>query len=441
MISSFRGHWGRSALAVTCLAGLMLSTACSAQPGAGGQAAIDEGTAFSVLTPNENTSIRALLDSLAAGACKPANDALPLENETVAQADVVQKMTLLASQGALPHHFVAGTAQVRPDGDLGKAGLLVDYEAELTTLGVADQVLPLAASTVKQVYGQMVSLPYQYNVEGIWYNKKIFADNGVAEPKTWDDLVATSETLKGKGITPITEGGAQGWPLTRLMGMYIFRNAGADAMKKVRDGQAKLTDEAYVAGAAALAELGAKGLLGEGVGSRETDAAQVQFLTGKAAMMYNGSWFLANTNDSEQNKIGIENVGFMPVPAVTGGTGSIDQWAANAGAATSMNKTNFGPKSAAWLKCIVSNYGQTALKEKGVISGFKVNGDVGDLPVTTKAVQEVVSNAKESVLWFEALFDAETNTLATKNVSLLVSGQMSPADYMAALQASLDAKK
>lgn len=439
-----RRRWG---LVVAGAAAASLIAACagpaaSTPSSTGGPAPqVDEGTSFTVLSANENSQIRPVLDKLAAGQCKAANDALPLAHETLAQADVIQKVTLLASQNALPGMFIAGTAMVRPDGDLGKAGVLLDLESALTEAGAWDNVAPLAASTVKKVYGQMVSIPFQYNVEGIYYNKKIFADQGIAEPKTWDDLVAAADKLKAAGIIPITQGGADGWPVTRWIGMYIFRNAGADALEKVRDGSAKLTDPAYVAAAQAVADLGTKGYFGEGISSRSSDAAAVEFLTGKAAMIYNGSWFLSNINDAEQDKIGAENIGLMPVPAVAGGSGSIDQWAANAGAATVVNKNLYGPKHAAWLKCIVENYAQVAMQDFGALSGLKVNGEVTGVPESTQQVQKVIDGATEAVLWFEALMDAKSNQLATQNLSLLLTGQMSPADYMAALQTSIDANR
>lgn len=436
-------------VAAAALAGL-LATACSGpaqtpSPGTspGGSAttvpSVDEGSAFTLLSANENSQIRPIFDKLAANQCKAANDALPLEHETLAQADVVQKVTLLASQGALPSMFIAGTAMVRPDGDLGKADLLVDLETALTDLGGWDNVMPLAASTVKKVYGQMVSIPFQYNVEGLWYNKQVFADLGIAEPKTWDELVAAAAKLKDAGITPITQGGKDGWPVTRWIGMYIFRNAGADALEKVRDGSAKLTDPAYVAAAQAVADLAANGYFGEGIVSRESSAATVEFLTGKAGMMYNGSWFLSNINDPAQNEIGADNVGLIPFPAVSGGSGSADQWAANAGAAIVMNSGVFGEKHGAWLNCIVENYAQEAVTEFGQLSGLRVNGEVPALPASTQQVQDVIDNATEAVLWFEALMDAKTNQLATQNLSLLLTGQMSAEDYMAALQASIEA--
>ncbi len=150
-------------------------------------------------------------------------------------------------------------------------------------------MLPAAASTVEQVYGGMFSLPYQYNLEGIWYNKEIFADNGIEEPQTWDDLVGRRRRRSPTpASSPMTEAGADGWPLTRIMGMYIFRNVGPDAMAAVRDGEAKLTDPEYVAGAQALADFAEAGYFGEGFSTRDGDTSSNMFLTGQAAMTYDG---------------------------------------------------------------------------------------------------------------------------------------------------------
>ena len=103
---------------------------------------------FTVLTANENATLEAQLTALSEDQCKAENEALPLEHQKTAQADVVQKVTLLASQDALPAHFIAGTAMVRPDGDLGAGDLVLDYEELLSASGAWENVLPAAASTV-----------------------------------------------------------------------------------------------------------------------------------------------------------------------------------------------------------------------------------------------------------------------------------------------------
>ena len=64
-------------------------------------------------------------------------------------------------------------------------------------------------------------------------------------------------------------------------------------------------------------------------------------------------------------------------------TDAIDQYAANAGAPMIINAEQFGPKVVDWVSCIAENYGQQALQDAGVISGFKVNGEVTDISDNT----------------------------------------------------------
>lgn len=427
------------------LAAVVPLAACAGDGGSGPSAEGGAGGAdpdrFVVMTANENPVLEAQLDALAAGACVAENEALPIEHQKVAQADTVQKVTLLASQDALPTHTIAGTALIRPTGDLGAAGFVGDLKTALESVDAWDNVLPAAASTVQQVYGGYVSMPYQYNIEGIFYNKAIFADNDLDEPQTWDDLLDAASALQDAGLIPMTEAGANGWPLTRILGMYIFRNVGPDAMAAVRDGDAELTEPEYVAGAQALADFAEAGYFGEGFSTRDGDTSSNMFLTGRAAMTYDGTWLLSAINDPDRNEIGGENIGFMPFPAVAGGAGSIDQYPANAGAPMIVNAKEFGPKVVDWIACIAENYGQQALQSAGVISGFRVNGDVTDISDSTAEIQERIAGIDETVLWFEALFDPQTNSLASSNVTLLTTGQMSPEDYMAALQDSIDANR
>jgi raffinose/stachyose/melibiose transport system substrate-binding protein len=441
----------RQSRRVTIAAGVALTAAvalagCSSGAGSSssstaGSATGKDPSSFTVLTADQNPQLATDLGKLASGACKAENKALPLQDETVDQTDVVQKTELLSSQNALPVHYIAGTSDVRSDGALGKNGFVLNYETQLKKLGVWSDILPAASSTVDAVYGNMVSLPYQYNIEGIWYNKAIFKKLGLSVPTTYPQLTADAKKIKAAGYTPFATDGVDEWPITRLIGMYIFRSLGPNAMKNIENGTAKLTSPKYVAAAAAVQSMAEAGDFGTGFTTTDAAAATNAFLTGKAAMMYDGSWLLSNINDPSQNSIGVSNVGLMSYPAVPGGAGNIDQWPANAGAAMAMNPKEYGPKVASWLKCIATNYGSQALKDAGTVSGFKVNTPVANVPAATKLVQQKVSTIKQTVLWFEALMDPKSTSLAQTNVSLLTNGSMTPATYMSQLQASIDANK
>lgn len=414
----------------------LLLTSCGAGGGSSAQGSKD----FTYLTNVENNTIRGELEVLSKDQCKAENDAAPLKVETVPQTSLDQKLQLLAGQNALPVQFAAGNAPALTQ-DLDKSGNILDFEKALKDLNISDAILPGAASTIKSLYGGKLNvLPYQYNVEGVWYNKKIFADNGITAPKTWDDFVAAGEKLKTAGVTPLSASGKQGWPLTRLVSGYLFSDLGPDALKKVADGQAKLTDPEYVKAAEAIADLGAKGYFGQGIGSIDYDTAASQFLSGKAGMFYMGSWILSNFNDKAQNKIGEENIGFMPFPKVSGGQGIENQYAANVGLPMTFNAKKYDDKSAAWLKCIASNYGSTALKDKNSISGFKLNTPVDSVPPLVKSTQETVNSTKESVLWFEALFSTKATTTSQTNAAGLVSGSITPQRFMELVQNDLNSK-
>lgn len=439
-----RSRRGAVAAGVALAAAVALA-GCSSGGGSSsssaGSATGKDPSSFTVLTADQNPQLAIDLGKLASGSCKAENKALPLKDETVDQTNVVEKTELLASQNALPVHFIAGTADVRSNGALGKNGYVLNYEKQLKKLGVWNDILPAASSTVDSVYGGMVSLPYQYNIEGIWYNKAIFKKLGLSVPTTYPQLTADSKKILAAGYTPFATDGSDEWPVTRLIGMYIFRSLGPNAMKNVENGTAKLTSPKYVAAAAAVQSMAEAGYFGTGFVTTDAAAATNEFLTGKAAMMYDGSWLLSNINDSSQDSIGASKIGLMPYPAVPGGKGSIDQWPANAGAAMAMNPKEYGPKVASWLKCIATNYGSQALKDAGTVSGFKINTPVKSVPAATKMVQQKVSSIKQTVLWFEALMDPKSTSLAQTNVSLLTTGKMSAATYMSQLQASIDANK
>ena len=79
----------------------------------------------------------------------------------------------------------------------------------------------------------------------------------------------------------------------------------------------------------------------------------------------------ANFNDAEQNKIGADNIGFAPFPDVEGGAGSIDQVPANIGIPIMLSKKGYDDDTAAWLKCIVENYGDTVTQRLGRRLGLR----------------------------------------------------------------------
>lgn len=413
-------------------AGALALTACS--PDDGGSGGGTGSADFTYFGQTQNTTIVGVLESLSKDQCSAENETAPLKSDDVDGTTWDQQLQLLAGQNALSNmSMAAGTPSLMKQ--FIDAGQVVDLSEELESLGASDAILPAAASTIQALYGEddLYSLPTEFNIEGFWYNKQLLADNGIEPPATWDDLVAAAATLDAAGVQPFVAAGKDGWPVTRLVGDYIVRDLGPDALQAVADGDASLTDPEYVAAADAVAELGTNGYFGDAAGSIDYNTAMNQFLTGGGAFFYMGSWALANFNDEGQNQIGADNVGYLPFPDVTGGAGSSDQVPANVGIPVMFTTAEYGTNQSAWLKCIAENYGDQALNEFGQVTGFAVSGDA-DVPALTKEVQDVIANAPSSVLWFEALFSPEGTTVSQTNGGGLATGTLTGADFMKLVQ-------
>jgi raffinose/stachyose/melibiose transport system substrate-binding protein len=155
-------------------------------------------------------------------------------------------------------------------------------------------------------------------IVGFYYNKQIFADNGVEIPETFADLEAAMQTFKDAGVTPLVFGNLDPWPASHLFGEIL----GTMTTREYLDGliyrqgdQSWETDEIKQA-AAKLQEWKQNGYLLEGFEGISPDDAVSLFAAGQGAMLMQGSWDAPNVA-VQMN----ENAGFflMP-PQEAGGT-------------------------------------------------------------------------------------------------------------------------
>jgi raffinose/stachyose/melibiose transport system substrate-binding protein len=362
--------------------------------------------------------------------------------ENVPLADVTQKIQLRARTNNLPtaFNFDTGDALIA----LIQSGQALELEQPFRDAGVYDKINPAAlgiASSLGSGDG-FYALPLELNIEGFWYNKQLFAEYGLEVPTTWDEMMAAAEVFHANGIQPLAVAGKERWPLTRLINAYAQRKLGFDAMEKVSTGALSITDPGFLEAAQAVQDMGLKGYLGESPNTIDYGTAQDLFLQGKAAMFYMGSWALRDFNDPEKNKIGAENIGLFNVPLVKDGKGTLDDWNINVGTPTIISKAAYdnSPLVAEWIKFVFSQYGDRAMSDLGMITPFKVENMPDNIPPLTQSTLKLLDSAKNGSKWFEAYFNSEASTVAGDNIQLLVTGDISPEDFVAELAQAL-AKK
>ena len=83
--------------------------------------------------------------------------------------------------------------------------------------------------------GDLYSVPLDLSAVTLWCNKKLFDENGLAYPKTFEELVAVSTAFRAKKITPLALGNMKKWPgafyfcylANRCGGTQLFLDAAA----------------------------------------------------------------------------------------------------------------------------------------------------------------------------------------------------------------------
>ncbi|MFZ4618359.1 MAG: ABC transporter substrate-binding protein, partial [Rectinemataceae bacterium] len=105
--------------------------------------------------------------------------------------------------------------------------------------------------------GKVFGLPLAAVSHGIYYNQKIFKDNGIAVPATWEDLLSAAKKLKAKGITPFANGLKDEWDVCEVVWMNLAPSfVGADGRVAYETGKRPFNDAAMVSAFKAVGDLG-----------------------------------------------------------------------------------------------------------------------------------------------------------------------------------------
>lgn len=117
-----------------------------------------------------------------------------------------------------------------------EAGVLEDITAAVA--GYKDN-LSAGAVEAFTIDGKIYGLPHNVSQVGFMYNRDLFAKAGVdgAAIKSWDEFLDAVKKLKAAGITPISVGGQDKWPLHFYWTHLAVRLGGKPAFEAAFKGQ------------------------------------------------------------------------------------------------------------------------------------------------------------------------------------------------------------
>lgn len=245
------------------------------------------------------------------------NPDIKIENAAVSGGAGTNAKAVLATrmQGNDP----PSTFQVHGGEELNKSWVAADKMETLNDLyeenGWMDkfpQDLIDLVSVGEDIYSVPVDI-HRGNV--IFYNKKVFEENDIEIPKTFDEFFAAADKLKAAGITPLSLGDKESWTATMIFENVLLGELGPDGYKELFAGEIEFDDKRVVKAAETFGKM--LDYVDEDHASRNwQDSAQL-VADGEAAMINMGDWakgYFSNDLNLETNK----DFGYFTTPNTDG---------------------------------------------------------------------------------------------------------------------------
>ncbi|MFD0915017.1 ABC transporter substrate-binding protein [Pseudahrensia aquimaris] len=248
------------------------------------------------------------------------------------------------------------------------AGLMTD----ISDLWASDPNLSTSFEAIKPTMtrdGKQWGVPYSYYQWGIYYRKDIFDKLNLSEPKTWDELLAASKTLKDNGVTPFTIGTKFLWTAAGVFDYLNLRTNGYDVHNDLTAGKIKYSDPRIRATFANWKQLVDMGAFVNNHASMSWQDAIAPFANGDAAMYVMGNFAVDGFKNAGLTE---DQIDYFPFPEITPGMPRAEEAPADAFfiPANAKNKEN--------AKKFLSFVAQPEVQSKW-------NATIGQLPPNSKA--------------------------------------------------------
>jgi raffinose/stachyose/melibiose transport system substrate-binding protein len=168
-------------------------------------------------------------------------------------------------------------------------------------------------------YAALVTSPA---VEGVYYNKEVFATHGItATPKTFDAMVEVARQLKAKGVTPFHEMGGDRWATQWWVQVQLADAAKAGLWDQVNTGKETFSSPVVLDAIKRYQSLIKEGLFNADIKTATFEDQGAALLGGKAAMAVQVNSFFGQLQAKADTAELDKKIGFFPI-APSGNVGT-----------------------------------------------------------------------------------------------------------------------
>lgn len=305
-----------------------------------------------------------------------------------------------------------------------------DYLKDITEQTKTEVASIGSAAAIWQVEGRQYGLPYRMGIEGFWYNKKLFADAGIAgPPTTLDELNEAVKKLKAINVIPIAVGAGDKWPAAHYWYNFALRACSIDTLKTASL-QLKFDDPCFVkAGADLQTFIASQPFQPDFIatsGQQGAGSSAGLVANGQAAMELMGDWNFGTmqTLAGDAWDAMKPNLGWFNFPAISGAPG--DPNAALGGGDGFACSRQAPPECVEFLKYIVSPEVQKGYAETGTGLPVAKGAEAGVSEPVLQSILKATNEASYVQLWLDTAYGSTVGTAMNDGIIALFAGTGTP---------------
>ncbi|RCX14769.1 carbohydrate ABC transporter substrate-binding protein (CUT1 family) [Anaerobacterium chartisolvens] len=270
----------------------------------------------------------------------------------------------------------------------------------------------------------------QYFTPRIWYHKDIFAQNNIEVPKTFDELVKVCETLKGKGLIPMSIFGKDGWVPNLAMVQTMIMAEDPQVAQDLVNNKTDFSNPVVKNALGRIQKLVQIGAFDKGVTNVDYGPSIEAYTSGKAAMLVMFTWETAALEKAAPD------TDFFPWPSAKEGldpNDAIQYWGAPLSGYLASAKAK-NPEVAADFAIFCATQDALYYNDNGSPTMLDTGKQVEiTSPLLKKSLDQFdAAKIKVPSMW-AATFNAKMSAeFATQN-SKLLTGKYSPDEWIKAI--------
>lgn len=256
-----------------------------------------------------------------------------------------------------------------------------------------------AGTSVYYYDGSVYALPGISWFEGIFYNKRLFEENNIELPKTFDEYIAVCKKFQDLGITPLAAGLKSWEPMLKnsmafVAAEYLSTGEGKNFGSDYREGKVTL-DGTWNPYLEKWSEMISEGIYTTDMTGVDHDQALEQFAMEDAAMFCSGPWDL----DAIMAKNPDLQIDMMPFYGLNESAGWL---IGGPGCGFAVNENSANKDAAMKVVAAISTVeGQTALWENNQGGSSYLEGAFFDLPEAYNSAEKALLAGNVYCPWNE----------------------------------------